>query len=77
MFDDKRDVHPDRIDMWTITDQSEVIETDSDLLEIFDALGPVILEKSRQGAVGQQLAPGLTSCAVVGLVGGVDDSLYR
>ena len=39
--------------------------------------GPVILEQSRQGAIGEDLATRLTFGAVVRFIGSVDDPLNR
>src|SRR5262249_36144807 len=47
------------------------------LLEGVDGTGPVVVEQTRQRAVGEQLPTGLTARAVVGLVLGVHDPLHR
>src|SRR5262245_53841827 len=47
------------------------------LLELLEAFRPILLEQPRQRAVGEQAALGLAGRAVVRLVVGVDDALYR
>src|SRR5215213_9931300 len=45
-------------------------------LELVNGLRPVDVEQPRKGAIGEQLAPGLASRAVICLVVGVDDALH-
>src|SRR5436190_21667629 len=46
-------------------------------LEVIERLWPVVLQQSRQAAVGEQLAAGLARRAIVRFVGRVLDSLDR
>ena len=48
----------------------------SNPLQLLERLRPVVLEQTGEGTIGEQLAPCLTSGAVVGLIGGVDDPLH-
>src|SRR3954462_1108857 len=45
--------------------------------QLVDRSRPILFQQSRQRAIGEQLAIGLTTRAVVGLVVGVADPLHR
>src|SRR2546423_7970439 len=45
--------------------------------QLVDRLGPILLQQSRQRAIGEQLSVRLTARTIIGLVVGVANALHR
>src|SRR5215216_4012022 len=48
-----------------------------DLFHLFQRARPILVQKPRERAIGEQLATVLTARAVVRLIVGIDDTLHR